>query len=222
MLTLRTAQYITSAPKRSLCPEENSAIPEIVFVGRSNVGKSSVINSLVRHKNLARTSNTPGKTRYINYYLLDLIDKTTMPAITQQLYFVDLPGYGYAKVSKKEQAQWQKHLEAYLRERQGIVCVVQLIDSRHGPQSSDLQLYDWLQHHGHNVVVVLSKTDKLARTHLKKHQADAARQLSHLNERHLILYSAQTHSGRDQLWSLVLSLSFGKSETAHPAAATGD
>lgn len=158
------------------------------MVGRSNVGKSSFINSLTRRKSLAKTSNTPGKTRLINFY-----------NINEALILVDLPGYGYAKVSQSEQEKWRKNLEAYLSKRSAIRLVMQLIDARHGPQPSDLQMLQWLSHQQLPWQIILTKTDKITKNALTQQVKKSAETL-HLPVANIIPYSSQTHAGREAVW----------------------
>lgn len=189
-----TAEFLTSAPTLAHCPALGET-PEVAFVGRSNVGKSSIINALLGRKNLAQTSNTPGKTRLMNYYLID----------NGSLAFVDLPGYGYAKVSKREQQEWQKHLEHYLQERETLKLVILLIDSRHGTKESDALMLDWLQHHDLAVQVVLTKWDKLKQKEqngIIEYSAAALR----LPPDALITASGQTGKGVDTLWKRMMSV----------------
>lgn len=167
----------------------------MVLVGRSNVGKSSFINSMTQRKNLARTSNTPGKTRYINFYTI-VYGKGSS---TAKLMFVDLPGYGYAKISKAEQEKWRQNLEAYLGKRATIRLVIQMIDGRHGPQNNDIQMHEWLQFHGRQVQVVLTKIDKLSKSQVSNAVALTARLLD-VTPDDVIAYSAETHLGRDKAW----------------------
>jgi GTP-binding protein len=199
-MKIRTAEYVISAPSLKECPDFNGT-PELVLVGRSNVGKSSFINSMVQRKNLARTSNTPGKTRYINFYAITY-DAPGTPAKSapKKLLFVDLPGYGYAKISKSEQEKWRKNLEAYLSKRDPIRLVIQLIDGRHGPQENDIQMYEWLQYHGKQVQVVLTKVDKLSKNEVAKQVALTARLLD-VTPADVIAYSAENHLGRDAAWA---------------------
>jgi GTP-binding protein len=157
------------------------------MIGRSNVGKSSFINKLTRRKRLAHTSNTPGKTRLLNYYLVD-----------ESWALVDLPGYGYAKVSKTEQARWQASLEEYLRERPSLLGVLQLIDARHGAQPNDKQMNEWLIASGLEVAVVVTKTDKAKRAQSGKMAASVRNDLQF--SRGLFLFSAETGEGSEQLW----------------------
>ena len=160
--------------------------PEIAFLGRSNVGKSSLINSLLMRKGLARTSNTPGRTQSINFFL-----------INDSFYFADLPGYGYAKVSKSMRSDWGVMAEEYLRDRQELALCVQLIDSRHKPTELDVQLNDWLVHHNKTHIVVATKVDKLSRNELRKAMNEAEKALPDVK---ILQYSARTGSGRDALW----------------------
>lgn len=165
--------------------------PEIAFLGRSNVGKSSLINSLLQRKGLARTSNTPGRTQSINYFL-----------INEDFYFVDLPGYGYAKVSKSMRADWGVMAEEYLSRREQLVLCVQLIDSRHEPTRLDLQLNEWLNFNGKPHIAVATKADKLGTNQLSK-QLKAIRLALKFSE--VIAYSSETGKGRDDVWKSIQS-----------------
>ena len=160
---------------------------EIAFLGRSNVGKSSLINSLLMRKGLARTSNTPGRTQSINFFL-----------INDSFYFTDLPGYGYARVSKTMRADWGKMAEEYLSERKELALCVQLVDSRHPPTPLDIQLNDWLKHNEKPFIVVATKTDKLSNNELSKSMKTAK---ATLTESKILTYSATTGRGRDEVWS---------------------
>ena len=161
--------------------------PEIAFLGRSNVGKSSLINSLLMRKGLARTSNTPGRTQSINYFL-----------INDSFYFVDLPGYGYAKVSKSMRADWGKMAERYLSKPEGLALCIQLVDSRHKPTVLDLQLNEWLIVNEKPSIVVATKADKLSRNQLQKQLKESGELLG---PRKIISYSSETGQGRDTVWS---------------------
>ena len=185
-MKITAAEFIKSAFNESHWTTEG--LPEIAFLGRSNVGKSSLINSLLQRKGLARTSNTPGRTQSINFFL-----------INEQFYFVDLPGYGYAKVSKTMRADWGKMAEEYLAERQELALCVQLIDSRHLPTALDRQLHEWLAFHGKRHVIVATKADKLSSNKLNKSLREIEAALEQ-PESGLIAYSAQTGKGRDALW----------------------
>jgi len=184
-MKITSAEFIKSAFNESHWTTDG--LPEIAFLGRSNVGKSSLINSLLQRKGLARTSNTPGRTQSINFFL-----------INEQFYFVDLPGYGYAKVSKTMRADWGKMAEEYLAERRELALCVQLIDSRHNPTELDKQLYEWLVYHEKNHITVATKTDKLSSNKLNKSLREIEAVLQ--PESGIIAYSAQTGKGRDALW----------------------
>ena len=140
------AKFIISAEKLSQCP--NFILPEFPLLGRSNVGKSSFINGLANQKKLAKTSNTPGKTRLINFF-----------NFSEQFMIADLPGYGYAKVSKEAQNRWQKYLEEYLLNREQIKCLIQLVDARHDVQKNDLQMREWIEAYNLPLITVLTKMD---------------------------------------------------------------
>ena len=161
-------------------------MPEIVFVGRSNVGKSSLINALMNRKSLARVSSSPGKTRTINFYNID--DKA---------YFVDLPGYGYAKAPKSEKENWGKMIETYLKNRIEIKLIVQLMDIRHSPSNMDIQMFDWLMHYNYPMIAILTKMDKINRSQLQKHIKNIKNKLSNTKKIELFPFSAQTKQGKE-------------------------
>ena len=147
-MIIKTSEFVISAVKKFQYPIDNRA--EIAFVGRSNVGKSSIINALTNRRHLAKIGKTPGKTRLINFFI-----------INNDFHLVDLPGYGYAKVSKKEQESWGKIIETYLYGREELKKVVLLVDARHKPTADDITMYEWIKHYGYNVVVVATKKDKI-------------------------------------------------------------
>jgi GTP-binding protein len=184
-MKIASAEFVKSAFNRDHWIEDRR--PEIAFLGRSNVGKSSLINSLLQRKGLARTSNTPGRTQSINYFL-----------INDAFYFVDLPGYGYAKVSKSMRSDWGTMAEEYLSESERLVLCVQLIDSRHEPTRLDLQLNEWLNFNGKPHIAVATKSDKLTANQLTK-QLKVIRMALKFSE--VIPYSAETGKGRDTVWS---------------------
>lgn len=170
--------------------------PEISFLGRSNVGKSSLINSLLGVRGLARTSRTPGRTQALNYFL-----------INNRFYFVDLPGYGFARVPKSIRATWGEMASSYLAKRIELVLSIQIVDSRHEPTTLDLQLDEWLQHNGKPRLVVATKSDKLSNNELRKSMERIKRSLK--SER-VVAYSAVTGRGRDEVWRIIEeSLDFG-------------
>lgn len=183
-MKITAAEFVKSAFSYEHWIEDDR--PEIAFLGRSNVGKSSLINSLLQRKGLARTSNTPGRTQSINYFL-----------INDAFYFVDLPGYGYAKVSKSMRADWGVMAEEYLSQREQLVLCVQLIDSRHDPTKLDLQLNEWLNFNGKPHLAVATKTDKLSTNQLSK-QLKAIRLALKFSD--VIAYSSETGKGRDEVW----------------------
>lgn len=184
-MKISAAEFVKSAFNRSHWTEDG--LPEIAFLGRSNVGKSSLINCLLQRKGLARTSNTPGRTQCINFFL-----------INNSFYFVDLPGYGYARVSKAMRKDWGKMAEEYLANRQELVLFIQLVDSRHDPSELDLNLYEWLKAHGKRSIVVATKADKLSANKLRTSLAgiEAA-----MPDARIIPCSAQTGKGRDAIWA---------------------
>ena len=183
-MKVTSAEFIKSAFNESHWTTDG--MPEISFLGRSNVGKSSLLNSLLQRKGLARTSNTPGRTQSINFFL-----------VNEKFYFVDLPGYGYAKVSKTMRADWGKMAEEYLANRQELVLSIHLIDSRHKPTELDRELHEWLVYHGQNHIVVATKADKLSNNKLKKSLSEITEILP---ESKIIAYSALTGKGKDTLW----------------------
>ena len=191
---------MTSAPDLKAAP--NWALPEVVLIGRSNVGKSTFINALCNHKNLARTSNTPGKTRLMNFSQIALNKGKNAPQKIS-LAFVDLPGYGYAKVSKTEQAEWQKNLTTYLKHRTEIALCVQLIDARHGPQDSDIARFDWLAQQELPQLVIMTKTDKLKKNEIANQRTLTANSLQ-VDETHVIPFSGVKTDNREGLWHLIL------------------
>ena len=166
----------------------DSSLPEIAFVGRSNVGKSSLINALINRKALARVSKQPGKTRTINFYNIE-----------GALYFVDLPGYGYAKASKTELAKWGPMIEGYLKNRQQLKCIVQLIDIRHPPSALDMQMHDWLRHYNFKMIFVLTKMDKIKRSQVDKHIKIIRTALNLSTSDVFLPFSSETKQGRDEL-----------------------
>lgn len=183
-MKITSAEFVKSAFEKRHWPVGN--IPEISFLGRSNVGKSSLLNSLLTRRSLARTSNTPGRTQSINFFL-----------INESFYFVDLPGYGYAKVSKSMRQDWGKMAEDYLADRDELVLSIQLIDSRHEPTELDMQLNEWLVYHEKPHLVVATKADKLSNNQLAKQSASFKKIFS---QSEILSYSSQTGRGREALW----------------------
>ncbi len=166
--------------------------PEIAFAGKSNVGKSSLINALMNRKALARTSATPGKTQTINWY-----------NINKELYLVDLPGYGYAKVSVKEKERWGKLIERYLHESQQLKAVFLLIDIRHDPGNHDKMMYKWVLDQGYQPIIIATKLDKIKRSQIQKHLKMIREGLQLVPGTTIIPFSSLTKQGRDEIWELV-------------------
>ena len=167
-------------------------LPEIAFAGKSNVGKSSLINALINRKSLARTSSQPGKTQTINFY-----------NIKGELYFVDLPGYGYAKVSQQEKEKWGKMIERYLHQSKVLKAVFLLVDIRHDPSANDKTMYEWILSNGFHPIIIATKADKINRSQLQK-QIKAVRQgLGADKDTVVIPFSAQTKQGREEIYEVV-------------------
>ncbi len=190
------AQFVTSAVRANQYP--TSGLLEIAFIGRSNVGKSSLINSLCRRNNLARVSSTPGKTQTINFY--DLEAKKVVEGIDERshFYLVDLPGYGFAKTNHDNRDQWSSFIGKYLSESDNLRMVCQLIDIRHKPLASDMECYEWLIHCGLNVQVILTKSDKLSKNAAESQKALFKRELG-LYEDQIMTYSSAQHNMRGEL-----------------------
>jgi GTP-binding protein len=189
-MLVKQADFIISAVRPDQYPEEG--LPEIALAGRSNVGKSSLINKLISRKNLARTSSKPGKTQQLNYY-----------KINEDLFFVDLPGYGYAQVSKSERHKWGKFIEQYLTEREPLKLVLHIIDLRHPPSKLDQAMYEWLKHIGMPVCVVTTKADKISKGQWQKHTKIVKETLQMVKTDPLILFSSELGTGKDELWALI-------------------
>ncbi|MFQ6031620.1 MAG: ribosome biogenesis GTP-binding protein YihA/YsxC [Candidatus Zixiibacteriota bacterium] len=189
---VKNATYVKSVFNVGDLPK--SRLPEIAFAGRSNVGKSSVLNKLANIRNLAKISSTPGKTRQINFFL-----------INENLYFVDLPGYGYAKVSKSMKESWGRLVEEYLKKSENLKGVILLIDARHQPFEADLQLLEWLDFYQKEKLVVLTKTDKLSRSVLLLNSKNTSKILN-LNLDSLVLFSAKTGEGKERILNWISGL----------------
>ncbi|MFZ5647956.1 MAG: ribosome biogenesis GTP-binding protein YihA/YsxC [Bacillota bacterium] len=185
-----TAEFVKSATNVKDCPA--GELPEIALAGRSNVGKSSFLNKMVNRKGLARTSNTPGRTRLINFF-----------KVNNHLYIVDLPGYGYARVPVKMKLDWGKNIREYLEKRKNLGAVVLLLDIRHRPTELDLSLYNWLEEVGIPVIPVATKADKLSKNQANN-QARMIRETLALEAGSpLVLFSAKTGQGREEVWGLI-------------------
>ena len=170
-------------------------LPEFAFAGKSNVGKSSLINGLMNRKSYARTSSQPGKTQTINFY-----------NINEQLYFVDLPGYGYAKVSMELRAKWGKMIERYLKKSQQLKLIFLLVDIRHEPSENDRDMYDWIVHNGFQPIVIATKLDKINRSQIAKQSKLIRTSLKMPKDGILIPFSAETKQGRDEIWQKIEEL----------------
>ena len=186
-MKFHSAEFVMSVGFVRQLPRDGMA--EIAFAGRSNVGKSSLVNRLFNRKNLAKTSNTPGKTRTLNFY-----------AVNRRYYFVDLPGYGYAKRSQRERQAWGKLIENYVRDRPSLKGFVQLIDARHDPSREDLQMIDWLLSGEKPFLVVATKADKLSGNKLRNRLNQTRRILAFHGNFDLLPFSATTGRGKDAVW----------------------
>lgn len=184
-MLIKSAEFIISAVSPAQYPTD--MLPEIALVGRSNVGKSSLINTLINRKGLARTSSTPGKTQLLNFYF-----------INKEFYFVDLPGYGYAKVDKGTKKNWGKMIDTYLEKRANLVGIVQLVDARHPPSADDIIMQEWLQYRGLPRLVVATKIDKISRGNWAKHKKIISENLS-ITDQEIILFSAQNSQGKEEI-----------------------
>ncbi|MGI8654947.1 MAG: ribosome biogenesis GTP-binding protein YihA/YsxC [Pyrinomonadaceae bacterium] len=186
-MKITSAEFVKSAFTEDDWPRVE--LPEIAFLGRSNVGKSSLMNSLLGVKGLARTSSTPGRTQSLNFFLLN-----------KRFHFVDLPGYGYARVPKEIKQTWSEMAENYLAKRTRLMLSIQIVDSRHEPTTLDLQLHDWLQHYMKPQLIVATKSDKLSQNDLQKSIARVRRLM---NTENVIAYSSVTKKGRDEIWRAI-------------------
>ncbi len=176
-----------------------NTMPEIAFAGKSNVGKSSLINSLMNRKSLARTSAQPGKTQTINYY-----------NVNSQIYLVDLPGYGYTKIAKEVKDKWGKLVERYLYSSEALQVVFLLVDIRHAPSENDKMMYRWIVSNGYDPVVIATKLDKLKRSQRQKHVKQVREGLMLPKETRLIPFSATTKQGREEIWEIMEAVIAGE------------
>ena len=191
-MKIRSSEIVVSAIKKDQYPAEG--LPEIALVGRSNVGKSSATNALLNRRNFARTSQTPGKTRTINFY-----------KINQEFYFVDLPGYGYAKVSKSEKDKWGVIMERYLQDRQELCAIFLLVDIRHEPTNDDVMMYEWIKHFGYNCVVIATKADKISRGQYQKHISIIRKKLQLEKDEKVIPLSSSKKTGVEDVWNEIIA-----------------
>ena len=189
-MIIKKAELETVCGITSTFPDNSE--PEIVFAGKSNVGKSSLINALMNRKSLARTSSQPGKTQTINYY-----------KVNDYLYFVDLPGYGYANANLATKEKWGKMIEKYLHTSKSIKCIFLLIDIRHEPSNNDKQMYEWIIYNGYQPVIIATKLDKLKRSQIQKNIKFVREGLGLPKDGVLIPFSAQTKQGRDEIYEFI-------------------
>ena len=189
-MIVKSAELETVCGITSKLPDND--LPEIAFAGKSNVGKSSLINGLLNRKSLARTSAQPGKTQTINFY-----------NVNKNLYFVDLPGYGYAKVSVEIRAKWGKMIERYLHGSPQLKKVFLLIDIRHVPSENDCMMYDWIVDNGYEPVIICTKLDKIKRSQVQKNLKLISEKLDLVTGTTMIPFSSQTKQGRDEIWNLI-------------------
>lgn len=190
-INTNNAEIVLSAVAKAQYPQDD--MPEIALAGRSNVGKSSFINTLLGRKNLARTSSKPGKTQQLNFYNID-----------DKLRFVDVPGYGYAKVSKTERAKWGKMIEEYLTSRDNLRAVVSLVDMRHDPSADDVQMYEFLKYYEIPVIVVATKADKIPRGKWNKHESAIKKKLDFDKSDSFVVFSSETRHGFEEAWNSIL------------------
>ena len=190
-MEIKKAEFVISAGKKAQYPGDGR--PEIAFVGRSNVGKSTLINTLTNRRKLVKVSSTPGKTRLINFFL-----------INDNMYFVDLPGYGYAKVSKKEKENWGYIMEQYLVERDQLKKIVLLVDSRHKPTGDDINMYNWIKHYNYEVLVVGTKLDKLKRNDINKNKKIIRDTLKMDKDDKILLISSLNKEGKEEVLEQIL------------------
>lgn len=189
-MVIKSVNLETVCGITSKLPENTK--PEVAFVGKSNVGKSSLINGLINRKAYARTSSQPGKTQTLNFY-----------NINEELYFVDLPGYGYAKVSLEARKKWGVMIENYLQTSTQLKAVFLLIDIRHEPSENDRDMYNWIVHNGFHPIIIATKLDKIKRSQIQK-QTKLIRQTLKMDSNDILIpFSAETKQGRDEIWDLI-------------------
>lgn len=191
------ADILLSATNKSHYPQDD--IPEVALAGRSNVGKSSFINTMLNRKNLARTSGKPGKTQLLNFFNID-----------DKIRFVDVPGYGYARVSKKEREKWGKMIEEYLTSRENLRAVISLVDLRHEPSADDVQMYEFLKYYEIPVILVATKADKIPRGKWNKHESMIKKKLDFDKTDTFIIFSSVNKTGVEEAWDAIFDYSFSE------------
>ncbi|MCT8389492.1 YihA family ribosome biogenesis GTP-binding protein [Leuconostoc holzapfelii] len=190
-MDVHNVEMVMSAVSAAQYPTDGK--PEIALVGRSNVGKSSLTNTLIQRKNFARTSSQPGKTQTLNFYNVE-----------DQLYFVDVPGYGYAKVSKKQREAFGHMIEEYITSRKQLRGVISLVDARHDPSADDIAMYEWLHYYNIPILVVATKSDKISKSKFNKFEANIKRTLGFdAAESSFQFFSSETKYGKDQVWAWI-------------------
>ena len=192
-MIIKNAELETVCGITSVLPDNQ--MPEVAFAGKSNVGKSSLINGLLNRKSLARTSQEPGKTQTINFY-----------TVNKELYFVDLPGYGFAKVSKEVQQKWGVMIENYLKTSKQLKAVMLLIDIRHEPSANDRNMYEWIVYNGYKPVIIATKLDKINRSQKDKHIKMIRQGLNVLPDTVILPFSAKTKQGREEILDFISSV----------------
>ncbi|MGY0837362.1 ribosome biogenesis GTP-binding protein YihA/YsxC [Aerococcus urinaeequi] len=198
-MDVHNVEFLISAVRPEQYPA--STIPEIALAGRSNVGKSSFINTMINRKKLARTSSKPGKTQQLNYYQIEDL-----------FYFVDVPGYGYARVSKTEKAKWGEMLETYFTTRENLVLALLVVDFRHKPTKDDIQMKEFMDYHGVPYFVIATKSDKIKKSQWNKHLSDIYKTLGLESIDQILPFSAGTKNGRDEAWEIIQAVLDGEFE----------
>ncbi len=187
---IKSSDLVQIAVKPDQYPDES--LPEIAFAGRSNVGKSSLLNGIMNRKSLARTSSKPGKTRTINFY-----------GVNDEIRLVDLPGYGYAIASQKEKENWKVYIETYLESRKNLKAIVLVVDIRHEPTNDDKVMYDWLKHYGYKIVIAATKLDKIKRSQIQKQVSLIRKSLGLGTDDIIIPFSGVEKKGKEELWKVI-------------------
>lgn len=202
-MIIKNVELETVCGVTSRLPEND--LREFAFAGKSNVGKSSLLNALINRKALARTSAQPGKTQTINFYKVECRFKAEngVTDVDKEMYYVDLPGYGYAKASQSEKEKWGVMIERYLNTSKMLSCFFLLVDIRHDPSANDVQMFDWIVANGYRPVVIATKADKINRSQLSKQVKAIRTKLGMLPEDELFTFSAVTKAGREEIWKYI-------------------